>query len=129
MQLNFLIYYKKLLHLVTLDFFVSFCMVLWDVILGWYYNMLEWKLSKQTSYWSKTGFPFSGKNRNNFSSRTILMSSQHNVPKYHTKGHEQITSLHNYQSNQDCIVLFTWPNVENGAWRGQFHPELPKRLS
>ena len=46
--------------------------IFWDVILGWYYNMLGWKLSKQTSYWSITGFFFSVKNHNRFSSQNIV---------------------------------------------------------
>jgi hypothetical protein len=50
------------------------------------------KLSKQTSYWSKTGFSFSVKNHNKFSSKNMVISSQNNVPKYHTKGHEQVSS-------------------------------------
>ena len=38
------------------DLFMSFGMIVWDIIFGWYYNILGWKLSKQTSYWSQTGF-------------------------------------------------------------------------
>ena len=59
--------------------------VLWDVILGWYYNILEWKLSKQTSYWCKTVF-FSLKNHNKF-------SSQNNVPKYSKKDMNKFKDL------------------------------------
>ena len=66
---------------------MSFDTIFWDVILGWYYNILGWKLSKQTSYWSKTGFCFSVKNHN-------IFLSQNNVPKYCTKGHEQVSSSH-----------------------------------
>ena len=35
---------------------MSFDTIFWAVISGWYYNILGWKLYKQTSYWSKTGF-------------------------------------------------------------------------
>ena len=53
------------------------------VILGWYYDILGWKLCKQTSYWSKTGFYFSVKNHDKFSSQNIVL-----------KGHEQVFSTH-----------------------------------
>ena len=56
---------------VSKDLFMSFGTIFWYVILGWYYNILGWKLSKQTSYWSKTGFFFSVKNHN-FSSQNII---------------------------------------------------------
>jgi len=58
---------------------MSFGTIFWDVILGWYYDILGWKLCKQTSYWSKTGFSFSVKNHNKFSSQNIVL-----------KGHEQV---------------------------------------
>ena len=32
------------------DLFMSFGMIFGNVILGWYYNILGWKLSKQTSF-------------------------------------------------------------------------------
>ena len=38
------------------NLFMSFGTIFWDVILGWYYNILWWKLCKQTSYWYKTVF-------------------------------------------------------------------------
>ena len=90
-----------------LDLFISFGMIFWDVILGWYYNILGWKLSKQTSYWSKTGFFFSVKNHNKFSSQNIVISSQNNVPKYHTKEHEQ-AFYYNFEPLQfliNCVLL------------------------
>ena len=37
-------------------YYVIFGAIFWDIILGWYYNILGWKLCKQTSYWSKTVF-------------------------------------------------------------------------
>ena len=46
----------QLVKALLLDLFMSFGTIFSDVILGWYYNNLGWKLSKQTSYWSKTGF-------------------------------------------------------------------------
>jgi hypothetical protein len=61
------------------------------------------KLSKQTSYWSKTGFSFSVKNHNKFSSKNMVISSQNNVPKYHTKGHEQVSSK---VSSRDFLEKF-----------------------
>ena len=72
---------------------MSFGTIFSDVILGWYYNIFGWKLSKQTSYWSKTGFFFSVKNHNNFSSQNIVISSQNNVPKFRIKGHEQVFNI------------------------------------
>ena len=43
--------------LITLNLFMSFCTIFSYVILGWYHdNLLMIKLSKQTSYWSNTGF-------------------------------------------------------------------------
>ena len=53
----------------------------------------HWKLSNQTSYWSKTGFSFSVNNHNKFSFQNmVIISYQNNVPKYRTKGHEQVWS-------------------------------------
>ena len=46
----------------------------------WYY-ILGWKLSKQTSYWSKTGFFFSVKKVNNI----FIPNYRDIIPKYHTK--------------------------------------------
>ena len=48
-----------------------------------------WRLSKQTSYWSKTVFFFSVKKVNNICQITVK-SSQNNKWKYCTKGHEQV---------------------------------------
>ena len=48
-----------------------------------------WKLSKQTSYWSKTGFFSQLKKQTIFSSQIIVVS-QNNIQKYGTKGHEQV---------------------------------------
>ena len=62
--------------------------------MGWYYNILGLKLNKKTSYWSKTGFFFSVKNQNKFSSQNIVISSQNSVPKYRTKEHEQVFWIH-----------------------------------
>ena len=59
------------------------------------YNILGWKLCKQTSYWSKTGFFFSVKNHNKFSSQNIVILSRNNVPKYCNKGHEQVLGIQN----------------------------------
>ena len=42
----------------TINLFMSFGTIFWDVILGWYYDIFWWKLFKQTSYWSKTEFFF-----------------------------------------------------------------------
>ena len=36
--------------------FMSFGTIFRDFNLGWCYDILIWKLGKQTSYWSKTGF-------------------------------------------------------------------------
>ena len=72
---------------------MSFGTKFWDVILGWYYNILGWKLSKQTSYWSKTGFFFSVKNHNKISSQNLVNSSQNNVWKYRSNGHEQVLTV------------------------------------
>ena len=68
---------------------MSFGTKFWDVILGWYYNILGWKLSEKLLVGPKQVF-FSVGNHNKFSSQNIIISSQNNVPKYHTKGHEQI---------------------------------------
>ena len=38
------------------NLFMIFDTIFWDIILGWYYDILGWKLSKQTSYWSKKEF-------------------------------------------------------------------------
>ena len=38
------------------NLFMSFSTIFSYVILGWYYDILGWKLCKQTSYWSKTVF-------------------------------------------------------------------------
>ena len=49
-----------------------FCKIFWDniMIICW------WKLSKQTSYWSKTGFFSQLKNQTIFSSQIIVISSR-----------------------------------------------------
>ena len=62
---------------------VRFVHVLWYNILGWYYHILGWKLSKQTSYCSKTGFFSQLKIKTNFHSK---ITSQNIV----RKGHEQV---------------------------------------
>ena len=59
-------------------------------ILGHYFGV---KIDKQTSYWSKSGFFFSVKNDNKFSSQNIVVSSQNNVPKYRIKEQEQVLIL------------------------------------
>ena len=58
----------------------------WDdiMIICW------WELSKQISYWSKTGFFSQLKKSTIFSSQIIVISFQNNVRKYRTKGHEQV---------------------------------------
>ena len=48
-----------------------------------------WKLTKETSYWSKPVF-FSVKNHNKFSSQNFVISSQNNFPTYRIKGHEPV---------------------------------------
>ena len=65
---------------------------------------MGWKLSKQTSYWSKTGFFFSVKNHNTFWSQNIVIPSQSNAQKYHNKGHEQALCLH--QNDWDMVQWF-----------------------
>ena len=66
----------------------------------------QWKLSKQTSYWSKTGFSFSVKNHNKFSSQNLVISSQNNVPKYRTRGHEQAYKVGNFLAlGKNCKFL------------------------
>ena len=77
-------------NLSNIDLFMSFGTIFWDVILGWYYNILGWKLSKQTSCWSKTVFFVSVENHNKFSSQNIVISSQNNVPKYRSGWHEKV---------------------------------------
>ena len=67
---------------------------LWYDILGlfwgWYYNILEWKLSKHISYWSKTVLSFAVKNHSKFSPPKLVLSSHHNAPEYRTEGHKQV---------------------------------------
>ena len=72
-----------------IDLFLSFDTIFWNVLLGWYYDILGWKLSKQTSYWSKTGF-FSSVKKIIMNFHKIVISSRNNVPKYRIKGHEQL---------------------------------------
>ena len=76
----------------------------------------QWKLSKQTSYWSKTGFSFSVKNHNKFSSQNLVISSQNNVPKYRTRGHEQ--AYKRWRKSPDKMRIHTYVviYVENGSW-------------
>ena len=77
------------------NLFMSFGTIFWDVILGWYYDILGWKLCKQTSYWSKTGF---------FSQLKIILNfhpkitSQNFVPKDMNK------SIHNRQKWKQQLI-------------------------
>ena len=60
-----------------------------------WYDILEWKLSKQTSYWSKTVFFVFLRSHNKFSSQNIVILSPNNVSKFQTKGHEQVFKVCN----------------------------------
>ena len=85
--------------------------IFWDVILGWYHdNLFTFFLSAESKkerignccgiFLNEITQPFqpqhkfhkkTEKNQNKFSSQNIVISSQNNVPKYRTKGHEQVS--------------------------------------
>ena len=72
--------WKKLVHILLYNIFVRY----FGMIICW------WKLSKQTSYWSRTDFFSQLKTKTIFSSQIIMILSQNNIRKYRTKGHEQV---------------------------------------
>ena len=76
------------------NFFMSFCTIFSYIILGWYHDNLLIKLSKQTSYWSRTGF-FSHLKK--YINNIFIANYCDIIPKQRTKisykGHEQVCLL------------------------------------
>ena len=78
----------------TYDLFLSFSKILSDVISGWYYDFLGWKFTiifnwerKKTCFgpiWI-------------FIQKYCNISSQNNVWKYRTEGHEQVLQVNLFQ--------------------------------
>ncbi len=72
------------LQICSCPFLQYFRTLFWDHIT----TICWWKLSKETSYWSKTGFFFSVKKGNNIFIPIIVILFQSNIGKYGAKGHE-----------------------------------------
>ena len=108
------------------NLFMSFCTIFWYVILGW------WKIGKQTSYWSKTGFFLSLKNKQCFHPKLLrhhpkimfknIVQKDMNKFKLHIfwEGHKILRNLHRYYqyilvtticTGQIFCVLLTKPQL------------------
>ena len=89
---------------------MSFSTIFWDVILGWYYDILEWKFRKQTSYWF-------------FSQLKIVIKfhpKYHNIiPKYRTKGHELTLCqfFHKFTRNVSSLIFTKWLPLWCHQWQ------------